>query len=42
MIQIYCQGNHKKEWCQDGRKLFDYTVERTEKCMFMETKTLCS
>ena len=42
MIGVYCRGKHKHkgELCPECQKLLDYALLRTEKCPFMETKTL--
>lgn len=46
MIRVYCKGNHaaydKKNrcLCKECQALDDYARMRSDKCPFMETKTL--
>lgn len=43
MIHIYCKKKHgKKELCPECTKLYEYAMQRTDKCPFMATKTFCS
>lgn len=43
MILLYCRKNHHTQrLCSNCQNLLDYTVERSNKCPFMGTKTFCS
>ena len=44
MIRIYCKKKHgtKKGLCPECEALDAYARMRSDKCPFMETKTLCS
>jgi len=48
MIGIYCRGNKHEGrdsetgMCPECKALWDYAVQRSEHCPFMETKTFCS
>lgn len=43
MIALYCKKNHgEKHLCPECQELYDYAVQRIDKCPFMETKTFCS
>ena len=45
MCAIYCHGNHNTKGdnlCNHCCELFEYAMERTNKCPFIETKTFCS
>ena len=44
MIRLYCKKKHgtKKGLCPECQTLNDYTIMRSNKCPFMETKTFCS
>ena len=45
MISLYCRKNHKTNkkdgLCKDCQAVYNYAVERTNKCPFMESKTFC-
>ncbi len=44
MIRLYCCKHHgtRKELCPECRELAEYSVWRSDRCPFMETKTFCS
>lgn len=43
MIQIYCRGNHDgKNLCEECRSLIGYSSLRLDKCVFSESKPVCS
>ena len=43
MIAIYCRKRHgSKQLCPDCAALDAYARHRSDKCPFMETKTVCS
>ena len=44
MIDIFCSGQHGKidGLCPDCQKLFDYVIQRLEKCSLRENKPRCS
>lgn len=44
MIALYCRKNHrtKGELCPDCAALKAYARQRSDRCLFMETKTFCS
>lgn len=44
MIALYCKKKHgnKKVLCEQCKALEDYAKMRSDKCLFMETKTFCS
>jgi len=43
MIAIYCRKKHGgKDLCPDCAALDAYARQRSDKCLFMETKTFCS
>lgn len=42
MIEIYCKKKHKKDsLCESCNDLLQYTIKRSERCPFIETKTFC-
>ena len=44
MIRLYCRKKHgtKKNLCPECEALWQYAMQRSDKCPFMETKTFCS
>jgi chromate reductase len=45
MITLYCHGQHgrsDKELCPECRKLFIYTEQRLDKCVYGDNKPVCS
>ena len=43
MIALYCRKNHHVEaLCPDCAALTEYARQRSDKCLFMESKTFCS
>lgn len=44
MIRLYCKKLHgtQKGLCPECRELAEYSVMRSDRCPFMETKTFCS
>lgn len=47
MIQLYCKRKHKNLYhngilCDECQELMDYSIARTTRCPFMESKTFCS
>ena len=53
MINLYCKHHHKdyqkiscktfgsKPLCKECEEIYNYSIERTDKCRFIETKTFC-
>jgi hypothetical protein len=42
MIGIYCESVHRrKELCDECRKLRDYAIQRTDRCVFGYSKPAC-
>lgn len=43
MIALYCRKKHghRKELCEECRKMAEYSCTRSDKCPFMESKTFC-
>jgi hypothetical protein len=44
MIRLYCKNNHTNEdkLCLECQELFDYALQRLEKCPFQEKKPTCT
>ena len=43
MIEFYCRKNHKcRELCTDCSSLYDYVLQRNNKCPFGTNKPVCS
>ena len=43
MIEIYCSGLHAAaRLCPDCRELFEYAIERIDKCVLRPRKPVCS
>lgn len=43
MIEIYCRKQHgNQELCPVCKELYQYSINRIDRCPFMETKTFCS
>jgi predicted amidophosphoribosyltransferase len=44
MIDIFCQGQHGKPdgLCRECRTLFDYVIQRLQRCPLRENKPRCS
>lgn len=54
MINLYCKHYHKdyqkicsktfgsKPLCKECEEIYNYSTDRTDKCIFIETKTFCS
>lgn len=54
MINLYCKHHHKdyqkiclktfgsKPLCKECEEIYNYSTDRTDKCIFIETKTFCS
>jgi hypothetical protein len=44
MSEIYCKGRHgtARELCAECRELFDYAMQRIDKCPFQDDKPTCA
>lgn len=43
MISLYCRKkHHQKELCQDCNDLHAYAMQRLDRCMFGNNKTVCA
>ena len=54
MINLYCKHHHKdyqkiccktfgsKPLCKECEEIYNYSIERTDNCKFIKTKTFCS
>ncbi|MBP3655908.1 MAG: nitrous oxide-stimulated promoter family protein [Clostridia bacterium] len=43
MIALYCRNQHKSSSpCPECAALIEYAHQRSDKCLFMESKTFCS
>lgn len=45
MVELFCRENHRAEaggLCPDCRQLFDYAMERTDRCPYGEEKPTCA
>lgn len=44
MIEIYCRGHHRtaQALCPECRELFNYAMQRIEKCPFKDAKPTCA
>ena len=44
MIEIYCRGQHHSTGplCAECRELFDYAMQRIDKCPFQDDKPTCA
>lgn len=42
MIRLYCKKKHGADMCQDCTEVYNYALQRIEKCPQKEVKTFCS